>query len=292
MEHYICRTVTELPGYMQVNFIVPEGTQVYAGEIYMGNQLEENTHFDNYTVFLPEVIENISKEIPAIILNGGFETLPDGRRPGGQPDYTKYAYEAGEVITAMALVPEIKFEISYDAISNGIDVDGLGYLIPEEGRNLLKFVKTLDGVNSKVYLKIEDLKHFRNGGQFGGQFIDTMLVRVKYKNVEAVSPDPEITAIQAEVVQGLKVGDANVASGATVLTMNTIGGTQPYEYSLVPDGEVAQDNDKFVIGSAEVKVGENPLTEAKTYKIYVQVTDSKGKTFKEGFDIPVAAEQL
>lgn len=90
----------------------------------------------------------------------------------------------------------------------------------------------------------------------------------------------------------MKVGDANVASGATVLTMNTIGGTQPYEYSLVPDGEVAQDNDKFVIGSAEVKVGENPLTEAKTYKIYVQATDSKGKTFKEGFDIPVAAEQL
>ena len=48
------------------------------------------------------------------------------------------------------------------------------------------------------------------------------------------------------------------------------------------------DNDKFVIGSAEVKVGADPLTEAKTYKIYVQATDSKGKTFKEGFDIPVA----
>lgn len=31
MEHYICRTVTELPGYMQANFRVPEGTQVYAG---------------------------------------------------------------------------------------------------------------------------------------------------------------------------------------------------------------------------------------------------------------------
>ena len=70
--------------------------------------------------------------------------------------------------------------------------------------------------------------------------------------------------------------------------MNTVGGTQPYEYSLVPDGEVAQDNDKFVINSAEVKVGENALTEAKTYKIYVQATDSKGKTFNEGFDIPVA----
>lgn len=32
------------------------------------------------------------------------------------------------------------------------------------------------------------------------------------------------------------------------------------------------------------------LTEAKTYKIYVQATDNKGKTYKEGFDIPVVAE--
>ena len=74
------------------------------------------------------------------------------------------------------------------------------------------------------------------------------------------------------------------------MTMNTVGGTQPYEYSLVPDGEVAQDNDKFVIGSAELKVGAEALTEAKTYKVYVQSKDSKGKIFKEGFDIPVVAE--
>ena len=34
--------------------------------------------------------------------------------------------------------------------------------------------------------------------------------------------------------------------------MNAIGGTQPYQYALIPDGEVAQDNDKFVINSGEV----------------------------------------
>lgn len=70
--------------------------------------------------------------------------------------------------------------------------------------------------------------------------------------------------------------------------MNAIGGTQPYTYELVSNGEASRDNGKFVIGSAKVKVGADPLTEAKTYKVYVQATDSKGKTFKEGFDIPVA----
>lgn len=290
MEHYICRTVTELPGYMQANFRVPEGTQVYAGEIYMAKTLDTDLGYGNWSVYLPEVIEDVSKEVPAIVLNGGFETLNDGRRPDGNPDYTTYAFNPGDIVTAIRLEQGTKFEISYDAISNGIGVDGLGYLIPEEGVSLLKFVDTLNEVNSKVYLKVEALKHFRIGGQFGGQFINTMVVRVVYKKAEAQPVDPEITAIQAEVVQGLKVGDANVASGATVLTMNTVGGTQPYEYTLVPDGEVSQDNDKFVIGSAELKVGAEALTEAKTYKVYVQSKDSKGKTFKEGFDIPVAAE--
>ncbi len=290
MANYLCRTVTELPGYMQANFSVPEGTQMYAGEVYMAKTLDIDLGYGNWSVYLPEVIEDISKEVPAIVLNGGFETLNDGRRPDGNPDYTTYIFNPGDIATAIILKPGAKFEISYDAISNGIDVDGLGYLIPEEGQGLLKFVDTLDEVNSKVYLKVEALKHFRIGGLYGEQFINTMVVRVVYKKAEVQPVDPEITAIQADVVQGLKVGDANVASGATVLTMNTVGGTQPYEYSLVPDGEVAQDNDKFVIGSAELKVGAEALTEAKTYKVYIQSKDSKGKTFKEGFDIPVAAE--
>lgn len=285
MAQYLCKTVTELPAYMQANFIVEEGTQINAGDVYVAKELNENLH-GNWTVYNADMIEDVSKEIPAIVINNSFETLADGRRPDGQPDYTQYAYEEGEVVTAIKLLPEIKMEISFDIIQNRNDIESKGYLIPENGTNLLRFVSTIDDVNSKVYFVIEALKHFRCGGAMGMGFIDTMVVRVKY--MPAKPKDQKITGIQADIVQGLKVGDANVASGATVLTMNAIGGTQPYQYTLIPDGEVAQDNDKFVINSAEVKVGTNALTEAKTYKIYVQATDSKGKTFKEGFDIPVA----
>ena len=285
MAQYLCRTVTELPAYMQANFIVEEGTEINAGDIYVAKKLNESLH-GNWTVYNADMIEDVSKEIPAIVINNSFETLADGRRPDGQPDYTQYAYEEGEVVTAIKLLPEIKMEISFDIIQNRNDIESKGYLIPENGTNLLRFVSTIDDVNSKVYFVIEALKHFRCGGAMGMGFIDTMVVRVKYMPVKP--KDPEITGIQADTVQGLQVGNENVASGATVLTMNTIGGTQPYQYALIPDGEVAQDNDKFVINSAEVKVGANALTEAKTYKIYVQATDSKGKTFKEGFDIPVS----
>ena len=188
MANYLCRTVTELPGYMQVNFIVPEGTQVYAGEIYMGNQLEENTHFDNYTVFLPEVIENISKEIPAIILNGGFETLPDGRRPDGQPDYTQYTMKSGEVVTAHRLIPETRYEVSFDACDNTVvagTVKPGDNLIPKNGQYELSYSAKATEVTAKNYLKIEAIKYSRLGGQFGGDFAQTMVVRAKATDATA-----------------------------------------------------------------------------------------------------------
>ena len=38
----------------------------------------------------------------------------------------------------------------------------------------------------------------------------------------------------------------------------------------------------------KIKVGADALTEAKTYMLYVEATDTKGKIFDEGFDIPVS----
>ena len=179
MAQYLCRTVTELPAYMQANFIVKEGTEINAGDIYVAKKLNESLH-GNWTVYNADMIEDVSKEIPAIVINNSFETLADGRRPDGQPDYTQYAYEEGEVVTAIKLLPEIKMEISFDIIQNRNDIESKGYLIPENGTNLLRFVSTIDDVNSKVYFVIEALKHFRCGGAMGMGFIDTMVVRVKY----------------------------------------------------------------------------------------------------------------
>lgn len=183
MEQCLCRAVTELPAYMQANFTVLEGSEIYTGEMYIPKTLNENLH-GNWTVYYPDLIEDVSKEIPAIVINNSFEALADGRRPDGQPDYTTYVYEEGEVVTAIKLLPEIKLELSFDTIQNFEEIEVNGYLIPENGTPLLRFVPTIDNVNSKVYFKIEALKHFRCGGAMGMGFIDTVVARVKYMPTE------------------------------------------------------------------------------------------------------------
>ena len=183
MEHYICRPVTELPAYMQANFRVPEGTQVYAGEIYMAKTLDTDLGYGNWSVYLPEVIEDVSKEVPAIVLNGGFETLNDGRRPDGQPDYTQYTFNEGEVVTAHRLLPEVRFEISVDACDATVSgASGLAVgdnLIPANGKDVLVYSAKATTVTAKNYLTIEAIKYFRLGGQFGGDFAKTLVVRAK-----------------------------------------------------------------------------------------------------------------
>lgn len=77
MEHYVCRAVTELLDYMNVNFRVSEGEMIVSGQVYVAENLVDNYRYGNWTVFAPEVIENTEEQIPAIILNNDFETLPD-----------------------------------------------------------------------------------------------------------------------------------------------------------------------------------------------------------------------
>ena len=292
MEHYICRTVTELPGYMFALIKVPEGDSMAAGEVYKAETLD-TTIPGNTTVYVAEYVTD-KNDLPVIALNDSFETLLDGRRPDGQPDYTQYVYNEGEVINSVRLDKNVKLELGTDTLSNQLDMKDIDdtnlkdtwLYINNEGR--LTWSNSFANVSSRVYFVIEAVKYFRLGGQSGMEFARTLVVRVKHQNVKSNPGDPDITKINANLTPNLKIGEENVASGAVIATLSVEGGTAPVTYAFKTNPTVGADNDKFVIDGDNIKVGANALTEAKTYMLYVEATDTKGKVFDEGFDIPVS----
>jgi hypothetical protein len=292
MFHYICRTVTELPGYMFALIKVPEGDSMAAGEVYKAETLDTTIH-GNTTVYVAEYVTD-KNDLPVIALNDSFETLLDGRRPDGQPDYTQYVYNEGEVINSVRLDKNVKLELGTDTLSNQLDMKDIDdtnlkdtwLYINNEGR--LTWSNSFANVSSRVYFVIEAVKYFRLGGQSGMEFARTLVVRVKHQNVKSNPGDPDITKINANLTPNLKIGEENVASGAVIATLSVEGGTAPVTYAFKTNPTVGADNDKFVIDGDDIKVGANALTEAKTYMLYVEATDTKGKVFDEGFDIPVS----
>jgi hypothetical protein len=271
---------------------VPEGDSMAAGEVYKAETLD-TTISGNTTVYVAEYVTD-KNDLPVIALNDSFETLLDGRRPDGQPDYTQYVYNEGEVINSVRLDKNVKLELGTDTLSNQLDMKDIDdtnlkdtwLYINNEGR--LTWSNSFANVSSRVYFVIEAVKYFRLGGQSGMEFARTLVVRVKHQNVKSNPGDPDITKINANLTPNLKIGEENVASGAVIATLSVEGGTAPVTYAFKTNPTVGADNDKFVIDGDDIKVGANALTEAKTYMLYVEATDTKGKVFDEGFDIPVS----
>lgn len=181
MANYIARTVTENPAYMQAQIKVPAGQTYHAGQVVVAESLD-NSIRGNLSVYAPTAVADITKEDIAIILNNGFETMADGRRPDGQPDYTQYEFRAGDVVTAHRLLPQTRYEISIDAcaqsVKDAIIAPG-DNLIPKKGSLELEYSKTGTAVTAKNYLTIEATKYFRLGGLYGEQFASTLVVRAK-----------------------------------------------------------------------------------------------------------------
>lgn len=185
-KHYVSRTVTENPGYMQAQIRVPAGEELHAGHVVVAEDLDATIR-GNYSVYAPTKVADATKEDIAIVLDGGFETLADGRRPEGQPDYTQYTFGEGEVVTAFRLnVPNPKFELSVDACDNTVSaaltagtLAAGDNLIPKASQYELTYSKKGTAVTAKNYLVVEALKFFRLGGKSGEEMANTLVVRTK-----------------------------------------------------------------------------------------------------------------
>lgn len=181
-KHYICRTVNELPSYMQAQINISGDETIAAGYVFNADELEDT--YGNVSVYKLIKITDNTAQTPAILLNNGFDTLADKRRPKGNSDYTTYTYKNGEVVTAIRLLPEIKLEISVDSVVLVDEVGEVGkssgYLVPENNDMQLHYYKNIDASKlPKTFLKVEAIKAFRLGGKFGNECIKTFVARVQ-----------------------------------------------------------------------------------------------------------------
>ena len=176
MANRICRPVTKVSDYLVLNATVPAGQTLYAGDIVLVNSLDTNIS-NNFNVFASTqpATANLGKQM-AIVINGGFEQLADGRRPEGQPDYSKYSFSEGEVVTVILLAQGLRFEISYDCLTG---TPAVGNSIhPVNGAFKPATAASTPAGTYSSFTTLA-LKNFRIGGLYGAQFINTVVAIVQ-----------------------------------------------------------------------------------------------------------------
>lgn len=185
MSHYVSRNLTELPAYMFADVKVPATmiNGLIPGNVVVAESLD-STIYGNKQTYIPTVPATVATEEIAIVLNGTFEQMSDGRRPDGNPDYTTYIFQPGEIATTVRIMKNQKFELSIDACDATVAAAATAgtlvagdNLIPKANQTALTYSAEGTAINTKNYLTVEALNFFRLGGQNGAQFAPTMIVR-------------------------------------------------------------------------------------------------------------------
>ena len=176
MANRVCRPMVEIPDYLVGTVIVPDGVTLYPGNIIIADTYT-SAIAGNYSVFAATepATANLGEQM-ALVINGGWEMLPDGRRPEGQPDYTKYEFVSGDVVTIIFLAPQARFEISQDCLTGTANVGS--FLYPVDGSYDMTATGAIP-VGTFSSLKALATKNFRVGGQFGAQFAATVVCAVQ-----------------------------------------------------------------------------------------------------------------
>ena len=176
MANRLCYPMVAVPEYLVSTIRVPAGVILKAGDVVLADAADSSIS-GNFSVLAPvePATANLGEQM-AIVINGGWEQLPDGRRPSGQPDYTKYEFIENDVVTIVFLAPQMTFQISFDCV-NGTPVVG-NVLTPVDGSYQMD-VDTTVPAGTFSSLAVVALKYFRLGGKFGAEFANAMVAKVK-----------------------------------------------------------------------------------------------------------------
>lgn len=168
-------TTNKLSSEHIAKVLIPSGGLV-AGNIVVLDSLASSiaNNFEVYTAGKPATAGLAGTHF-AMIQNGGIETLADGRRPDGQPDYTKYTYGAGDVVTAVFLDPHLTFEVGVGTVTNGTSAtpsSDIGkFIVPADDTYVGDVAASNSGIG--MSLKIVAVKYLPLGGFLGLEYAPT-----------------------------------------------------------------------------------------------------------------------
>lgn len=180
---YFCKPATDVEKGDVVAVEVLAGSKLHAGQIVKAETMNPTNRHNgmlNHFVYDAEVAELTDDLV--ILINDYFETMEDGRRPEGNPDFTTYEYDEGEVVTGVHLVENRLYRITSDCIKNGA-IPAIGNFLVPDGTTHDLNITTTAPADVKFYLEVKAIKPFHLGGLFGGQstagFAKEIVAKVK-----------------------------------------------------------------------------------------------------------------
>lgn len=172
MANYISQCITPRVSSDHISKVTVPTGGLRAGQVVIADTLD-NTIAGNYEVYTATqpATANLGSNFVAIVVNDGFETLEDGRRPAGQPNYYQYSFKAGETAPVIFLDRHLVFNIGADALDSGTaSTAAVGkFLYPVNGSNNLTVGDSIPA-GTACGLKIIATYNTPIGGQYGGGF--------------------------------------------------------------------------------------------------------------------------
>ena len=168
--NYIGQCITPRVSSDHISKVTVPAGGLHAGQVVIADTLD-NTISGNYEVYqaTQPAEGNLSSNMVGLVINDGVETLADGRKPAGQPNYFQYTHKEGDTATIVFLDRHLVFNISADAITNGNAVEVGQFLYPVAGSNKLTAGAAIPG-GTATGLKVIAKYNTPIGGMYGGGF--------------------------------------------------------------------------------------------------------------------------
>ena len=169
-KNYIAQVITPRVSSEHIAKVAVPTTGLVPGQLVIADTLE-NTITGNIEVYSAGAIstEKLGSTAVAMVLNDGFETLDDGRRPAGQPNYFQYTYGNGEETAPVVFLDKhLMFNIGAECIDGGSATVGQ-YLYATNGSTQFTAGAAIP-TGTVTGLKVLATYNTPIGGQFGGGF--------------------------------------------------------------------------------------------------------------------------